>query len=173
MKMAALQLMQQKANKDANKTADTMNQLALPTTDTTENSSETITPTPTPNSDATKEQVSPTDAPTVEQTNGLDAPLMTTTTEDLPKTLVNGVHEPVSPQNGQCESPLAGKETEETIPGLAQAKELAESLVAEDGSGIGTSSISPSAAWTEPGQLSRWNIALETMIVYVYFYVLL
>uniref|UniRef100_A0A672JJJ1 Clustered mitochondria protein homolog n=1 Tax=Salarias fasciatus TaxID=181472 RepID=A0A672JJJ1_SALFA len=58
MKMAALQLMQQKANKDCNKT---------------------------------------------------DAPAIT-------------------------DSPLEGKELEESIPGLAQAKELAETLVAEDGS---------------------------------------
>uniref|UniRef100_A0A7N8X0F5 Clustered mitochondria protein homolog n=1 Tax=Mastacembelus armatus TaxID=205130 RepID=A0A7N8X0F5_9TELE len=36
--------------------------------------------------------------------------------------------------NGACKSPLEGKELEESIPGLAQAKELAETLVAEDGS---------------------------------------
>uniref|UniRef100_A0A8C8J1G7 Clustered mitochondria protein homolog n=1 Tax=Oncorhynchus tshawytscha TaxID=74940 RepID=A0A8C8J1G7_ONCTS len=36
-------------------------------------------------------------------------------------------------QNGECESPLEGK-AEDSIPGLAQAKELAESLAAEDGS---------------------------------------
>uniref|UniRef100_A0A8P4KPQ9 Clustered mitochondria protein homolog n=1 Tax=Dicentrarchus labrax TaxID=13489 RepID=A0A8P4KPQ9_DICLA len=38
--------------------------------------------------------------------------------------------------NGECKSPLEGKELEESIPGLAQAKELAETLVAEDGSCI-------------------------------------
>lgn len=159
--------MQQKANKDASKAAAaaaaTTNQLALPATDTAENSSETTAPTttqtPTSESDGTKEQVSPTDTPMVEQVNGVDAPHTTTTTEESPKPLVNGVHEPVGPQNGQCESLLGGKEAEETIPGLAQAKELAESLVAEDGSGIGTSSSSPSAAWTERGQLSWWIIA--------------
>uniref|UniRef100_A0A674EVA9 Clustered mitochondria protein homolog n=1 Tax=Salmo trutta TaxID=8032 RepID=A0A674EVA9_SALTR len=36
-------------------------------------------------------------------------------------------------QNGECESPLEGK-AEDIIPGLAQAKELAESLDTEDGS---------------------------------------
>uniref|UniRef100_A0A3P9LHJ5 Clustered mitochondria protein homolog n=1 Tax=Oryzias latipes TaxID=8090 RepID=A0A3P9LHJ5_ORYLA len=36
-------------------------------------------------------------------------------------------------ENGECKSPLEGKDLEETIPGLAQAKELAETLVAEDG----------------------------------------
>uniref|UniRef100_A0A8C5H2A7 Clustered mitochondria protein homolog n=1 Tax=Gouania willdenowi TaxID=441366 RepID=A0A8C5H2A7_GOUWI len=36
--------------------------------------------------------------------------------------------------NGEYKSPLEGKELEESIPGLAQAKELAETLVAEDGS---------------------------------------
>uniref|UniRef100_A0A674MA29 Clustered mitochondria protein homolog n=1 Tax=Takifugu rubripes TaxID=31033 RepID=A0A674MA29_TAKRU len=38
--------------------------------------------------------------------------------------------------NGECKGPLASKEFEESIPGLAQAKELAETLVAEDGSCI-------------------------------------
>uniref|UniRef100_A0A3Q2CZ35 Clustered mitochondria protein homolog n=1 Tax=Cyprinodon variegatus TaxID=28743 RepID=A0A3Q2CZ35_CYPVA len=61
MKMAALQLMQQKANKDSNKT----------------------------------------DMPAISETS---------------------------------EAPLEGKELEESIPGLAQAKELAETLVSEDGS---------------------------------------
>uniref|UniRef100_A0A8D3DXA1 Clustered mitochondria protein homolog n=1 Tax=Scophthalmus maximus TaxID=52904 RepID=A0A8D3DXA1_SCOMX len=41
---------------------------------------------------------------------------------------------PAATQNGECKSPLEGKELEEIIPGLAQAKELAETLVAEDGS---------------------------------------
>uniref|UniRef100_A0A667X717 Clustered mitochondria protein homolog n=1 Tax=Myripristis murdjan TaxID=586833 RepID=A0A667X717_9TELE len=74
MKMAALQLMQQKANKDTNKTSSS-DAPALPTTETSETT-----------------------------------------------------------QNGECKSLLEGKEAEESIPELAQAKELAESLVAEDGS---------------------------------------
>uniref|UniRef100_A0AAQ5YFY6 Clustered mitochondria protein homolog n=1 Tax=Amphiprion ocellaris TaxID=80972 RepID=A0AAQ5YFY6_AMPOC len=72
MKMAALQLMQQKANKDSNKT---------------------------------------------------DTPSITETSETSTEC-----------KNGECKSPLEGKELEESIPGLAQAKELAETLVAEDGS---------------------------------------
>uniref|UniRef100_A0AAZ3S3H4 Clustered mitochondria protein homolog n=1 Tax=Oncorhynchus tshawytscha TaxID=74940 RepID=A0AAZ3S3H4_ONCTS len=73
MKMAALQLMQQKANKE-------------------------------------KDNVVPTVT-----TNGPLVPFATAI------------------QNGECESPLEGK-AEDIIPGLAQAKELAESLAAEDGS---------------------------------------
>uniref|UniRef100_A0A672ZEM8 Clustered mitochondria protein homolog n=1 Tax=Sphaeramia orbicularis TaxID=375764 RepID=A0A672ZEM8_9TELE len=46
----------------------------------------------------------------------------------------NGPLDPTATQNGECKSPLEGKELEESIPGLAQAKELAETLVAEDGS---------------------------------------
>uniref|UniRef100_A0A665VZ57 Clustered mitochondria protein homolog n=1 Tax=Echeneis naucrates TaxID=173247 RepID=A0A665VZ57_ECHNA len=68
MKMAALQLMQQKANKDTK-----------------------------------------TDTPAITETSE-------TSTENI------------------CKSPLEGKELEESIPGLSQAKELAASLVAEDGS---------------------------------------
>uniref|UniRef100_A0A671XKC9 Clustered mitochondria protein homolog n=1 Tax=Sparus aurata TaxID=8175 RepID=A0A671XKC9_SPAAU len=69
MKMAALQLMQQKANKDTK-----------------------------------------TDTPAI------------TETSDTP--------------SEKCKNPLEGKELEESIPGLAQAKELAETLVGEDGSCI-------------------------------------
>uniref|UniRef100_A0A669BGM6 Clustered mitochondria protein homolog n=1 Tax=Oreochromis niloticus TaxID=8128 RepID=A0A669BGM6_ORENI len=69
MKMAALQLMQHKANRDSNKT---------------------------------------------------DTPAITETSETLT----------------ESKGPLEGKELEESIPGLAQAKELAETLVAEDGSSI-------------------------------------
>uniref|UniRef100_A0A669E6R0 Clustered mitochondria protein homolog n=1 Tax=Oreochromis niloticus TaxID=8128 RepID=A0A669E6R0_ORENI len=74
MKMAALQLMQHKANRDSNKT---------------------------------------------------DTPAITETSETLTES-----------KNGECKGPLEGKELEESIPGLAQAKELAETLVAEDGSSI-------------------------------------
>uniref|UniRef100_A0A671XS84 Clustered mitochondria protein homolog n=1 Tax=Sparus aurata TaxID=8175 RepID=A0A671XS84_SPAAU len=73
MKMAALQLMQQKANKDTK-----------------------------------------TDTPAI------------TETSDTPS----------ESNNGECKNPLEGKELEESIPGLAQAKELAETLVGEDGSCI-------------------------------------
>uniref|UniRef100_A0A8C5FQY1 Clustered mitochondria protein homolog n=1 Tax=Gadus morhua TaxID=8049 RepID=A0A8C5FQY1_GADMO len=74
------------------------------------------------------------DAPQVDQTNGVESPSTTTATEDSLEPVVNGVSEPEGTQNGQVEGPLGGKEADETIPGLAQAKELAESLVAEDGS---------------------------------------
>uniref|UniRef100_A0A672JIY2 Clustered mitochondria protein homolog n=1 Tax=Salarias fasciatus TaxID=181472 RepID=A0A672JIY2_SALFA len=46
----------------------------------------------------------------------------------------NKTDAPAITDNGECKSPLEGKELEESIPGLAQAKELAETLVAEDGS---------------------------------------
>uniref|UniRef100_A0A8C7VYJ3 Clustered mitochondria protein homolog n=1 Tax=Oncorhynchus mykiss TaxID=8022 RepID=A0A8C7VYJ3_ONCMY len=106
MKMAALQLMQQKANKESKLATLTENSSpgaavpALPSTETPDasaESSETSTETLTDaNSDAAT---------------------------------------PIEDNNGECESPLEGK-AEDIIPGLAQAKELAESLAAEDGSGI-------------------------------------
>uniref|UniRef100_A0A3B3YP75 Clustered mitochondria protein homolog n=1 Tax=Poecilia mexicana TaxID=48701 RepID=A0A3B3YP75_9TELE len=75
MKMAAIQLMQQKANKDSSKT----------------------------------------DVPAITETSATDG----------------GVD---STQTTAAQAPLEGKELEESIPGLAQAKELAETLVSEDGS---------------------------------------
>ncbi|XP_071399224.1 clustered mitochondria protein homolog isoform X1 [Centroberyx affinis] len=139
MKMAALQLMQQKANKDTNKTPSS-EAPALPNTETSESSSETSTETLTEsNADATQTQKSSSDAPkppaTEVSTDGADQ-TDDSTSADSPATTANGPLEPAATQNGECKSPLEGKEPEESIPGLAQAKELAESLVAEDGSGI-------------------------------------
>uniref|UniRef100_A0AAX7VP26 Clustered mitochondria protein homolog n=1 Tax=Astatotilapia calliptera TaxID=8154 RepID=A0AAX7VP26_ASTCA len=56
--------------------------------------------------------------------------------ENSSKPTTNGPVDPTATQNGECKGPLEGKELEESIPGLAQAKELAETLVAEDGSSI-------------------------------------
>uniref|UniRef100_A0A672ZD78 Clustered mitochondria protein homolog n=1 Tax=Sphaeramia orbicularis TaxID=375764 RepID=A0A672ZD78_9TELE len=56
------------------------------------------------------------------------------TKTDVPAITENANTPTETTQNGECKSPLEGKELEESIPGLAQAKELAETLVAEDGS---------------------------------------
>lgn len=147
MKMAALQLMQQKANKD--KTA------ALHDTSTADVESESKpqaleasekVPDNTPSSPSTSSEstLTPDDseATTVSENSASENQ---EASDDLkaqvPTTNSNGTHEPSAPerQNGGCDSLLEGKEADEIIPGLAQAKELAESLAAEDGSGIGTS----------------------------------
>ncbi|KAK7171842.1 hypothetical protein R3I93_004213 [Phoxinus phoxinus] len=143
MKMAALQLMQQKANKD--KTA------ALHDTSTADVESESK-----PQALEASEKV-PEDKPTSptssESTLTPDDSEATTVSENsapenqeasadqkaqVPTANTNGTPEPSAPerQNGGCDSLLEGKEADEIIPGLAQAKELAESLAAEDGSGI-------------------------------------
>ncbi|XP_056119447.1 clustered mitochondria protein homolog isoform X2 [Rhinichthys klamathensis goyatoka] len=135
MKMAALQLMQQKANKD--KAA------ALHDTSTADVESESK-----PQALEASEKV-PDDKPTSptssESTLTPDDSEATTVSENsapenqaaqVPTANTNGTHEPSAPerQNGGCDSLLEGKEADEIIPGLAQAKELAESLAAEDGS---------------------------------------
>lgn len=108
-------------------------------------------------------------APKAEQTTEMDSPSAAATTinasqetptEDnvIPTVTTNGPSVPVATaiQNGECESPLEGK-AEDIIPGLAQAKELAESLAAEDGSGIGTSK--PLQGREKLGKHSRWRNA--------------
>ncbi|XP_019741404.1 clustered mitochondria protein homolog isoform X4 [Hippocampus comes] len=118
MKMAALQLMQQKANKDASR-----NEKLAAITQTSETEA---------SADAT--QTTASDSGTLVSTDG---PVQMDSGEETPsKAATNGPMEPTATQNGECKSPLEGKELEESIPGLAQAKELAETLVAEDGSGI-------------------------------------
>lgn len=140
MKMAALQLMQHKANKDSKPAALPENTTAkaeikpASVPKASENATETAAPT----------SVSPTSS---ESTQMLDAAerQQATATENSAVTTNGtvslGADENTGPEshNGGCDSPLEGKEALETIPGLAQAKELAESLAAEDGSGIGTS----------------------------------
>lgn len=149
MKMAALQLMQQKANREANKASPTPDVPALPATDaaadsSSETSTETLTESNADEPQAQDAQSSDTtqastDTPEVDQSDS-SATATSVNAEDSSKPAVNGPSVPAAAiLNGESESPLAGKEAEESIPGLAQAKELAESLVAQDGYGIGMS----------------------------------
>ncbi|CAG6003825.1 unnamed protein product [Menidia menidia] len=136
MKMAALQLMQQKANKDSNKTD------APAITESAE------APSAEGGADTARTQSTAAEAPTAAEAstdstsqsdNSTSAASQTAapeSEESSSKPTTNGPLEPAAAQNGDCKSPLEGKELEESIPGLAQAKELAETLVAEDGSGI-------------------------------------
>ncbi|CAL9683928.1 unnamed protein product [Knipowitschia caucasica] len=116
MKMAALQLMQQKANRDTKACAaiaegSETTTIKLDSTQTMNADSSSFTDTP-----------NTTDGKISNSTN--EGPLDTTT----------------ATQNGACESPLEGKDLEDGIPALAQAKEIAETLVTEDGTGIDSKS---------------------------------
>lgn len=133
MKMAALQLMQQKANKDTKTDTPAI-------TETSETTTES-------NADTTQTQSAATDSPSAadvstDSTNQTDSKTSaasqaaTDSEENSSKPTTNGPLDITATQNGECKSPLEGKELEESIPGLAQAKELAETLVSEDGSCI-------------------------------------
>uniref|UniRef100_A0A3P9H229 Clustered mitochondria protein homolog n=1 Tax=Oryzias latipes TaxID=8090 RepID=A0A3P9H229_ORYLA len=133
MKMAALQLMQQKANRDSNKTdAPAITETSDTPTVTSADTNQTQTAAePLNATEASTNSTSQTDssAPAASQTG-------TEKEESSLKSTIIGSLESAGTQNGECKSPLEGKDLEETIPGLAQAKELAETLVAEDGAGI-------------------------------------
>lgn len=130
MKMAALQLMQQKANKDTKTEASAI-------TDAPGSDADTVQTQTSAAEDATgSTKQTDSSAPAASQTQ-IDRG------ENSSKLATNGPLDLTATQNGECKSPLAGKELEESIPGLAQAKELAETLVAEDGSCIGMSKLSP------------------------------
>uniref|UniRef100_A0A671XKE6 Clustered mitochondria protein homolog n=1 Tax=Sparus aurata TaxID=8175 RepID=A0A671XKE6_SPAAU len=133
MKMAALQLMQQKANKDTKTDTPAI-------TETSDTPSES-------NADTTQTQTAPSDPPSVtevsvDSTNqtdsntSADSEAVKEGEENSAKPATNGPLDLTTTQNGECKNPLEGKELEESIPGLAQAKELAETLVGEDGSCI-------------------------------------
>ncbi|KAM4627113.1 clustered mitochondria protein homolog isoform 2-T2 [Polymixia lowei] len=121
MKMAALQLMQQKANKDTNK-ASVSEAPALPSTETSEMSTET-------NADATQTQTpkateGSTDAPEADQTDdGKSAASQGTTanSEDSSKPITNGSLEPAATQNGECESPLEDPKSREVVLNACKA----------------------------------------------------
>lgn len=130
MKMAALQLMQQKANKDTKTDLPAITEASEnpPSSDSTTDSTQTPASAP--------EAAAATDAEQVKD-NGAADPAEPGQEENSSKPATNGPVDIGVTQNGECKSPLAGKELEESIPGLAQAKELAETLVAEDGSCVG------------------------------------
>lgn len=143
--------MQQKANKDTNKSETPA------ITETSETTTES-------NTDTTQTQTTASDSPSAPTTevytdNSTSAASQAAIDgdENSSKPTTNGPLEPAATQNGECKSPLEGKDLEESIPGLAQAKELAETLVAEDGSGIGTSKNTPKReARTAQGELLWW-----------------
>lgn len=137
MKMAALQLMQQKANKDLNKT----DVPAITETSEAENNSDT-TQTQTAATDSSNATQVSTDGK-AQTDNSTDSETVMESDDTSSEPTTNRPVDPAATQNGECKSPLEGKELEESIPGLAQAKELAETLVAEDGSGVGRSRINP------------------------------
>lgn len=157
MKMAALQLMQQKANKDAKMNIPAITETAETPSESNADTTQTQTTTSDPPSatevstDSTSQTENNTSAASQAATDG---------EENSSKPATNGPLEPAATQNGECKSPLEGKELEESIPGLAQAKELAETLIGEDGSCIGTSKNTPKhEARTTQGELLWWMIA--------------
>lgn len=147
MKMAALQLMQQKANKDTKTDTPAITETSETSIENNEDTSQTQT-TASDSPDAT--EVSTDSTNQTDNCTPAASQAATDSEENSSKPATNGPLEPATTQNGECKSPLEGKELEESIPGLAQAKELAETLVAEDGSGIGTSKKKPQKA--KPGQ---------------------
>lgn len=136
MKMAALQLMQQKANRDAKAGVPAITETAQAPSES--NADTTPTQTAAPESPSATEASADSTGPT-ESSASAASQAAAAGDKSPPKPTMNGVLEPAAAVNGECKSPLEGKELEESIPGLAQAKELAETLVAEDGSCIGTS----------------------------------
>ncbi|XP_017288872.1 clustered mitochondria protein homolog isoform X2 [Kryptolebias marmoratus] len=115
MKMAALQLMQQKANKDSNKTD------APAITETSEAES---------NSDTTQTQITATDSSNASQVptdgtgqtdNGTDSQMATESEENSSKPTTNGPAEHAGAQNGECKSPLEDPKSREVVLNACKA----------------------------------------------------
>lgn len=159
MKMAALQLMQQKANKDTKTDTPAITEASETSTDNNADTNQSQTTA----SDSSKAPEVSTDG-TSQADSSTCAALQagSDSEENSPKPATNGPLEPTATQNGECKSPLEGKKLEESIPGLAQAKELAETLVGEDGSGMGTSKNTPKKqSWGSSGRVTRVDNCLE------------
>lgn len=159
MKMAALQLMQQKAKKDTKTDTPAITETSGMTP---ESNTDTTQTRPDPSGSPSASEVS-TDS-TSQTDNSTSAASQAETVEEeeenTSKPTTNGPVDLTATQNGECKSPITGKDLEESIPGLAQAKELAETLVAEDGSCIGMSKNTPKhASRTTQGELLWWIIA--------------
>ncbi|KAG9332172.1 hypothetical protein JZ751_015708 [Albula glossodonta] len=158
MKMAALQLMQHKANKESKAQTVADGDLALPPLESgpdsaaqesspastvPESSSDSAAPQSSSESaaqESSNESAAQESGPTSTEIENSPAAPEAAPEKDaaVPAATTNGSVSPsaMATENGECASPLEGKEAEESIPGLAQAKELAQSLAAEDGSGI-------------------------------------
>lgn len=159
MKMAALQLMQQKANKDIKTDVPAITAEAA-----SENSADAAqTQTPASDPPTETEASSTTDGPVQTDSPAAQQP---ETDGDSSKPATNGPLDLTATQNGECKSPLEGKELEESIPGLAQAKELAETLVAEDGSCIGMSQKSPPTPKKGLDEAGRATVVANVEVVF-------
>ncbi|XP_053176619.1 clustered mitochondria protein homolog isoform X3 [Scomber japonicus] len=115
MKMAALQLMQQKANKDTNK-------IETPAiTETSETTTES-------NADTTQTQTTASDSPSeptaeVSTDNSTSAASQATTEEEenSSKPATNGPLDPATTQNGECKSPLEDPKSREVVLNACKA----------------------------------------------------
>ncbi len=152
--MAALQLMQQKANKDRaaalhdTSTADAQSESKPQAIEASEKIPDGTSTSPTSSeSTLTPEDAKATNVSENSAPENQEAPA--DVKSEVSTANSNGTHEPsaAGKQSGGGDSPFEGKEADENIPGLAEAKELAESLAAEDGSGIGTSCERPKRGW--------------------------
>lgn len=140
MKMAALQLMQQKANKDTKTDTPAITEASETTSESNADTAQTQT---TESDSSSAAEVSTDNTSQTDNSTSAASQAVTDSEENSSKPTTNGPLDLTTTQNGECKSPLEGKELEESIPGLAQAKELAETLVAEDGSCIGMSQNTP------------------------------
>lgn len=157
MKMAALQLMQQKANKDTKTDTPAITETSGMTP---ESNADTTQTRPDPSGSPSASEVSTDSTSQTDNSISAASQAETDSEENTSKPTTNGPVDLTVTQNGECKSPIAGKDLEESIPGLAQAKELAETLVAEDGSRIGMSQNTPKhVSRTTQGELLWWIIA--------------
>ncbi|CAK6974318.1 clustered mitochondria protein homolog isoform X3 [Scomber scombrus] len=115
MKMAALQLMQQKANKDTNKSETPA------ITETSETTTES-------NADTTQTQTTASDSPSepnaeVSTDNSTSAASQATTEEEenSSKPASNGPLDPATTQNGECKSPLEDPKSREVVLNACKA----------------------------------------------------
>ncbi|XP_075994985.1 clustered mitochondria protein homolog isoform X2 [Genypterus blacodes] len=117
MKMAALQLMQQKANKDANKTP-LLEAPALPSTETSETPTESKADSQTQKTESDVPEEPATEAST-ESAEQADS--NTTACEEKSKPTTNGPLEPAAIQNGECKNPLDDPKSREVVMNACKA----------------------------------------------------
>ncbi|XP_008298120.1 clustered mitochondria protein homolog isoform X2 [Stegastes partitus] len=117
MKMAALQLMQQKANKDSNKT-DTP--AITETSETSTESKADTTQTQTTVTDSSNATEVSTDS-TNQTENTTSAASQAETEENSLKPATNGPVDPAATQNGECKSPLEDPKSREVVLNACKA----------------------------------------------------
>ncbi|XP_029373974.1 clustered mitochondria protein homolog isoform X2 [Echeneis naucrates] len=118
MKMAALQLMQQKANKDTKTDTPAITETSETSTENIVDTSQTKSTTP---DSVNATEVSTDSTSQADNTGSTPSQATTDNEENSSKPATNGIQDPATNQNGECKSPLEDPKSREVVLNACKA----------------------------------------------------